>query len=107
MPTAIVTSTSVQIRCNFIPGSLSKGCYLKLVIDGVPQIHGIERLNGANFAEGFVEIVDGIDGEVDIAIMVFDWEQDSSMGSLPINVDVTDIRGITSEREITSSTEGD
>lgn len=104
MPTVIVTATSVCIRCNFIPGSLSKGCYLKLVVNDVPQIHGIERRNGTSVAEGVVELPDGIDSGVDIAIMVFDWEQDGSMGKLSVDVvDVMDRK----ETMVTSSTEGD
>lgn len=95
MPTVVVTSTSVMINCSFIPGSLSRGCYLKLVINGILQTRSIERPTGANFVAKFIEITDGIDSQLDLAITVFDWEQDGSISSQPIYVDIIDLRGIT------------
>lgn len=79
-----MTSTSVVISCSFIPGTLCQGCHVKLIFGNVTQAHNISRVGSK---EEEIDILEGIDTE--LAVSVFDWEQDGSVGILPIVVDVT------------------
>lgn len=97
-PAVVVNSKSVIIRCDFIPGSLSRGCHVK--IDGLGPstlTRNLERSDGINSLQQEIEIPEGIGRDVDLSIAVFDWRSDGTVGNLSISLDIVDMRGATTE----------
>ena len=85
MSSAILTSDSVKIRCYFIVGSQSKGCHVKLETrKGTITSFNLTRVAENNFVEGNFTV----DAETLVNIIVFDWERDGSIGSIPISAEV-------------------
>ena len=68
---------------------------MRIMTGNMLQSRSIERPSGADFVEKTIEFTDGIDSQQELAISVFDWEEDNSMGSLLLDVDIIDMRGTT------------
>lgn len=77
---AVITNSSVTVNCSFISGSQSRGCHVVVKNETTNISCSIERLDGSAFV--LKEIV------IDFAqeVLVFDWENDGSIGNLLIPV---------------------
>ena len=80
---AFLTPDSVLLRCNFIAGSQSRGCHVKLVYLNSIEEYNIQRSNSVA-QENFV--IDANETVQDI--FVFDWEKNGNIGSIPISVSI-------------------
>ena len=79
----IILSNLVKVTCRFLSGSLCKGCYLQFV--GQKLNHSIARMEGQDFA--MEEFHADINTKT-IVVLVYDLEEDGSIGSLSISADI-------------------
>lgn len=87
MSLATVGSDSVLIRCNFLTGSQSRGCHVKLEFySNITISFNIARVNGSDYAEDYY--YDTCINRYFVNILVVDWERNGSIGSLPVPVDI-------------------
>ncbi len=85
-PTAVAGLNGVLLECNFVTGSKAQGCYVELTLtsntsqsEWVP----VSREPGATTTQ--MEITTSLPAHC-YSINVYDWEEDGSMGGLPIYV---------------------
>lgn len=82
---ATVRSDLVVISCNFLSGSQSRGCHVKLQFRNNSILAlNIERADGSDSVEK--EIIIG--GNEILDVFVFDWERDGTIGNLSVRVDI-------------------
>jgi hypothetical protein len=82
---AFVALDTVTIECLFIPGTLSKGCHVRLLgSDHSMKAHNIVRIGGLDSVR---KVLPATVAPADI--LVFDWERDGSIGNIPVPVDIT------------------
>lgn len=87
-PSATVSSHSVTVQCNFIPGSQCRGCYAILILNDSTRSYYIERTSGSSSTEEEIVTIEDL---MNLIILVFDWEEDGSIGNVSINVNITRI----------------
>ena len=78
------TGNAVVVRCRLLLGSRSRGCHVQLFFDnGETQSQNIGRVGGSECVEE--EIVLSGSGNVVLSqTLVFDWESDGSIGTVPV-----------------------
>ncbi len=81
-PIAVISNSSVTVRCSFISGTRCKGCYVKFM-DGNSTLMDryIARKNMSNTAEEKFFFT-GIENIREFSILVFDWESTNITGNL-------------------------
>ena len=82
----LVENGTYSIQCSYITGSDARGCVYTLVseVEGVDNITGeIERTNSEGVMVGLPHV--GCYGE----LLVYDREEDGSIGSVPIREDIS------------------
>lgn len=90
----------MTIRCNFIPGSVSRGCHVKIDGLGPSTISlNLERRNGSDSVQQEFVVAQGIGRHVELTVAVFDLESDGTIGNLSISPIIADTRGATTEGE--------
>jgi len=87
---------SVEVECLFLQGSEALGCYVELTQDNEQMIRDrISRLNNSFVARGEIAL--------DLAlscykVYIYDWEADSTTGTVPIPVEISYVNSISVER---------
>ena len=93
-PSAAVSYHSVTVQCNFISGSQCRGCYVILILNNSTYSYFIERASGSSSAEEEIVSIEDFVNPLSLIILVFDWEEDGSIGNISINVDITRTEGL-------------
>ena len=77
-----VDGTMVTVTCILTPGSQAKGCVVQLLLDAANITKNIERPNNETLIfSGHLSVIEGVISEK-FEVRVFDYEVDSSVGSL-------------------------
>ncbi len=80
-PQVVVHSKSVTVECRYVDGSVAQGCFVELSFP-----HGtLYALASASRNEG-EKLISTMPPAHCYNISVYDWEEDGSMGDLPIPV---------------------
>ena len=93
-PVVFINSNSVIVQCTFLPGSMSRGCHVK--IDGLSSStvsFDLERRGNRALHEYVVH--GGIGRNVELNVNVFDLKSDGTLGNLSVSAAIADTRAIT------------
>lgn len=77
---ALLTPNTVTVECNFIPGSQSRGCHVKMYNFSMNITRNPEHNSG--------QMKFQVDEVLLAEILVFDWEEDGSIGNVSVPVEV-------------------
>jgi hypothetical protein len=97
-PVVSINSNSVTVQCNFLPGSTSIGCFV--LIDGLGNSTItliLQRRHGSNTTFQELMVTNGVEGDVELVVMVFDLRRDGTIGDLPVPASIVDARGAVTE----------
>ena len=93
-PIATVTAHSVSIQCSFILGSQSSGCFVVITSNNSTYSRYVARTPGSDVAEEKIMISEDPLNWMDLFVLVFDWEEDGSIGNLSLPVSIQREEGV-------------
>ena len=92
----VIATTGKQgnITCVFAEGTSAMGCIVDISIRKDRELVQIPRQNASLIATGVIEMeIPVFCNDEAHVVLVYDWEEDGSMGSLPLSVNVTESTG--------------
>ena len=91
----VIATTGKQgsITCVFAEGTSAMGCVVEVSMGKDKELVWIPRQDGSLLATGVIETELPVFCNDEAVVLVYDWEEDGSMGSLPLSVNVTESTG--------------